>query len=511
MVEFLVIQTDYPVILGYPTLAAFNLVQINSTQISTGESGTEGANGLVATLLDKYSDLFNEDLSTGPADVEPMKIELVDSEQPLRPCKVRRQPVALQKTISEQVQKWLDQGVIRESNSPYNSGIVMAKKKDGSYRLCVDYRALNARTVPLPYPMHSIGTVFERVAGSKIFCKLDLANGFLQIPLDEDSAKWTAFSTEDNHFEFVRTPFGLRNSPLHFQRVMNRILGPLLHHGVEVFVDDNLVHADTEELLLERLEAVFGILRKYGLKLNSKKCVFMARSVEFLGHQLSEQGIAISPSRLESLRILPQPQTVHQLRQFLGSFNYVRDYLDNFATVAQPLFNMLGGKLSRQKHRGLVWNEETLSALEQVRALVDSVPLLTFVNPDLDLILETDASDSGVGGVLFQLDEQGQRRVISFVSRAFAGPSLRWSTSEKEAFAIYFCVTKLRHFLLGRKFTVRTDHRNLLFVVNSDIPKIQRWALRMQEYDMRIEHIAGTCCGGWAVSAQLVGRWNCCY
>jgi hypothetical protein len=222
--------------------------------------------------------------------------------------------------------------------------------------------------------MHSIGTVFERVAGSRVFCKLDLSSGFLQVPLEQESCRYTAFSTEDNHYEFLRTPFGLKNSPLHFQRVMNKVLSPVLHKGVEVFVDDNLVHAETEEDLLLLLEQVFKLLAHYGIRLNAKKCAFMVPKVEFLGHDLTANGVSVSPTRLEALRNLPQPQTVRQLRQFMGSFNYIRDYLKDFSIVAQPLFRLISGPGKGNKHRSLVWTQEALTALEQVRKLVDSVP-----------------------------------------------------------------------------------------------------------------------------------------
>jgi transposase InsO family protein len=309
--------------------------------------------------------------------------------------------------------------------------------------------------------------------------------------LTEQSRKFTAFSTADGHYEFLRMPFGLKNSPLHFQFVMNDVLRPLLHKGVEIYMDDNIVHAPTLEELTATLEQVFQLLQAHNLKLNRDKCFFGASSeIEFLGHIVSGDGIRISPGRVEAIQRLSKPTTTKELRRFLGTLNYVRDFLPNFSATAKPLYDLLGGPLARNKPLSN-WSEEHEDAFEATKALVNEATLLHFADPDRPLFLETDASDNGIGAVLYQKDEHGQKTVISYISKAFSGASLRWTTAEKEAFAAYFAITKLRHQLLGRTFTILSDHRNLIFMHSTSVPKILRWQLKLQEFDYNVVFIPG--------------------
>jgi hypothetical protein len=475
-VDFVVLNTTFDGILGYSAVKGLGLVTLNTLVSAPSIQG----------ILDEFADLFTDDISTA-AKVAPFSIELNESRPIFSPP--RRQPIFLQAVASEQVRSWLEQGVIRKSTSPFNNRVVMARKKDGSYRICLDFRALNQQTVPAPFPLPNIGSILERLRGSKYFCRLDLSSGFLQVPMAEGSIAFTAFSTEDGHFEFLRMPFGVTNAPLHFQAIMVDVLSSVLHNGVEDYMDDVLIHSPTYEGLCKSLCRVLELLRNRGLKLNKKKCLFGVQTIDFLGHTVSESGIAVCESRKESLSQIPDPTTVKQLRQLLGAWNYVRDHIPAFASVAAPLFALLAGRKTTKSHP-LVWTPQAREALSTLRSLINDVPLLHFVDPELPLYLETDASDIGIGAVLFQEDSDGKKKVIAYVSSAFRGPSLRWTVMEKEAFALYFAVNKLRHFLLGRRFVIRSDCKNLLFGT-SLIPKIQRWTLRLQEFDFEIQHIRG--------------------
>ena len=516
-VQLLVTESTIPMIMGYPTLQQLGLVQINATDFK---------NPLDA-LVDEFKDLFDNDLSTGAINVAPFRIETLDSRHSLTLARPRRQPLGMLNKIQKQIEEWLDNGIIRHSTSPYSSPIVMSQKKSGEYRLCIDYRALNKISVPLPYPMQHMGTILERVAGSKFFAKLDLSSGFLQIPMDEDSIPLTAFSTADGHYEFLRMPFGLRNAPLHFQAVMNKALQNLLHRNLEVYIDDNLIHAKTMESLVETLREVFTQLRRHGLKLNKTKCQLGVTEVEFLGHVVDSHGLRISPTRVESLLALQPPTNIKELRSFLGSTNYIRDFIDGYSVIAKPLYDMLGSTKTKGNKPLPAWSQSTLDSFNKIRELISESPTLYFVNNDLPIILECDASEKGIGAVLFQEQPQDptpsaqnmKKQVIAYVSKAFHGPSTRWSTSEKEAFAIYFSIRKLRHYLLGTPFTVRTDHRNLLFVSNSEVPKIQRWQMKLQEYQFKIEHIPGSknivadslsrlCASQEVASKELIERFH---
>jgi len=359
---------------------------------------------------------------------------------------------------------------------------------------------LNKMTIPIQYPLQNMGTILERIAGSKVFAKLDLSSGFLQIPMEENSIAYTAFSTADGHYEFKRMPFGLRNAPLHFQSVMNKILKPFLHRNLEVYIDDNLIHGRDTEELVRVLRDVFELLRQHGLKLNRKKCQFGVQEIEFLGHIVSSDGLRVSPNRIESILQLQPPKTIKELRSFLGTANYLRDFLEGFSIIAKPLYDILGSVKTKGNRPLPPWTEENLNSFNKVRDRIANVPPLYFLDNKLPIILECDASEKGIGAVLFQErtlhdglnSRKSQKQVVAFVSKAFTGSSTRWSTSEKEAFAIYFSIRKLRHFLLGNSFVVRTDHRNLLFVTNSEVPKIQRWQLKLQEFNFKTEYIPGS-------------------
>jgi transposase InsO family protein len=268
------------------------------------------------------------------------------------------------------------------------------------------------------------------------------------------------------------------------------VLGPVLHRGVEDYMDDVLIHSPTKEGLCKLLRSVLELLRARGLKLNKKKCLLGVDKVEFLGHTVSENGIAVSEDRKKSLLDIPTPSTVKQLRQLLGAWNYVREHISDFASIAAPLFALLVGKKTT-KSQPLVWTPQAVAALSALRSKMNDAPLLHFVDPERPLLLETDASDVGIGAVLFQQSPDGKRDVIAYVSKAFRGPSVNWTVMEKEAFALYFAVNKLRHYLLGRHFVIRTDCKNLLFGT-SNVPKIQRWTLRLQEFDYEIHHIKGS-------------------
>ena len=493
VIPFLVIDSTFRIILGYSALRKLKMISVECDEEDTPspESPPDDIPSGIGKLLKEYPDLFDGDLSLGAANVEPFSIEMEDpSAPPLRP-QFRRQPINLADSISDQVRAWLAHGIVQPSTSVFNSPIVMARKKNGTFRLCVDFRKLNERTRLMAFPMQHVGSLLERLRGSRYFIKLDLTSGFLQVPLTEDSSKFTAFSTSDGHYEFLRMPFGLKNSPLHFQHVMNDVLRPLLHKGVEIYMDDNIVHAPSLEELTATLEKVFQLLRAHNLKLNREKCFFGASSeIEFLGHVVSGEGVRISPSRIEAIQRLSKPTTTKELRRFLGTLNYVRDFLPNYSPTAKPLYDLLGGPLARNKPLA-DWSHVHDEAFDATKALVNEATLLHFAHPDLPLFLETDASDNGIGAVLYQTDEHGTKTVISYISKAFSGASTRWTTAEKEAFAAYFAITKLRHQLLGRTFTILSDHRNLIFMHSTTVPKILRWQLKLQEFDYRVEFIPG--------------------
>jgi len=465
-------------------------IHLKNLQISLPNSSTELDIRIptlemdILDLAEEFSDIFSENISDTSETLPKFKIQLEQNQQNPIHEPPRRLPIHLVDKANMQVEDWLQQGIIQPSNSSWSAPIVMVKKKTGDYRLCVDYRKLNLATKPLPFPMQIPASIFERLHGNKYFAKLDLANGFLQIPMDKESIPLTAFSTPDGLYEFTRLPFGLKNSPTFFQKVMSDILKPLLHKGVELYIDDNIIYGRTADEFLNRLRKVFQLLQSNGLRLKVSKCVYAATSLDFLGHTISSNGVALSKDRIAAIRDLPQPKSIKGLRSFLGSLNYVRDYIENYASKAKPLFDLL------RKGRHFIWKDIHQNAFEDLKNSAIKAPLLSFVQ-DGPLYLQTDASDIGIGAVLYQI-ENNKKIVISYLSKTFDDTQRNWPICEKEAFGIYHSVTKLSHFLLGRQFIIMTDHANLLFMQSATSPKIQRWRLRMGEYNYTVQHIKGS-------------------
>ena len=287
-------------------------------------------------LLNEYSDVFSKsDHDLGRTSVVTHQIPTGDT----APCRQRnyRQPYHLRQEAERQTQKLLEQGVIEESTSPWSSPVLMVPKKDGTYRFCVDFRKLNALTRWSDYPLPQVDETVEALAGAQMFSTLDLASGYWQVELDKADRCKTAFSTRDGRYQFVTMPMGLAGAPSTFQRLMDIILRGLQWHSVLVYLDDIVVYGRTFHEHQSRLADVFQRLRQAGLKLKPRKCTLAARSVLFLGHVVSGEGIATDPSKIEKVASWPTPQSVCDVRSFLGLANYYRRFVEGFSSIASPL------------------------------------------------------------------------------------------------------------------------------------------------------------------------------
>lgn len=451
----------------------------------------------IEQLLLQYEEVFDEKLPGEGAAVPKMRIDLLPNAK-LAQQPPRRLSPALRKVVNAEVQKLLDDGIIRPSLSPYASPIVVVPKKDGSYRMCVDYRLLNQATVPMKFPLQHSKALLERLAGQKVFGTLDLRSGFHQVPMHPESISLTAFVTPDGLFEYERMPFGLKNCPPFFQWVMTRVLNGLLDQCCQVFIDDIVVYGGNEEEFLANLQEVLERLKTFRFRVKRSKCFLGATSVEYLGHVVNGDGITLSDSRRQGLLSLQAPTSKAQLRSFLGLVNYFRDFVPRYATVAKPLTTLL----SKSQH--WQWAAAQQEAFECLKAGVVGAPLLHHMDYSKPIIVRTDASKFGVGGMLVQLVE-GQERPVSFCSKTLTATQQNWSTIEQEAYAIFYCLLHWQHYLLGHKFWVETDHRNLKYLHSGASPKLVRWKLRLQEFDYEVRHISGTsntvadglsrCCG----------------
>ena len=363
----------------------------------------------MSVLLENYADVF----TNGPND--PLgctrdtehSIDTGDS----RPTKQRpyRIPVHLQTVVNQQVADMLERGFIRSSTSPWSSPIVLAPKKDGNYRFCVDFRRVNSVTKKDAQPMPRIDDILDQLGGARCFSTLDLASGYWQVPLREEDREKTAFSVGVNHYEFTVMPFGLTNAPATFQRMMSTILKGV--KGCLVFLDDIIIFADTWEEHHPILEEVLGRIRAAGLKLKRKKCQFGKSSEKFLGLVVSAQGREPDPEKVKAVQDFPTPTSASEVRCFLGMASYYRRFVNNFTSIAASLHDLTKGQPE------FCWSPQADKAFTTLKHYLCSTPVLALPNFFTPFTIYTDASDVGLGAVLAQ--RIGSREhVIAYASRA---------------------------------------------------------------------------------------------
>ncbi len=390
-----------------------------------------------------------------------------------RPIKQRPRRLPLQQREDERalVQEMLDRKVITPSSSPWASPIVLVKKKDGTWRFCVDYRKLNEVTIKDSFGVARIDDSLDTLGGAKWFSTLDLQSGYWQVEMDEDSKEKTAFITSTSGlYQFERMPFGLCNSPATFERLMEQVLTGLHWEICLVYLDDIIVYGTSFEDQLERLKSVFGRLRYANLKLSPKKCNLFKKEVSYLGHVVSRNGIAPDPGKIRSIQTWPQPTTVTEVRSFLGLCSYYRRFIQSFSAIAKPLHQLT------EKNRKFEWTEECEEAFYLLKTKLMSAPILAYPNSSDPYILDTDASQFGVGAVLSQL-QQGEEKVVAYYSRTLTKPERRYCVTRKELLAIVQGVKQFHHYIYGTEFTVRTDHNALKWLMRFKYPSGQtaRW------------------------------------
>lgn len=389
--------------------------------------------------------------------------------------------------IRDMVDELLENGIIRESSSPYASPALLVNKKNGEKRLCIDYRALNKITIKDKYPMPRIEDLIDRLQGCKFFTSLDLKSGYYQIKMAEESIQKTAFITEDGHYEFMRLPFGLANAPSCFQNMMNKVIGNLRFGKIIIYLDDILIISESAEENLVLLEKVLKIFKDNGLTLNLKKCHFLKTSIEFLGYKIDSEGLKPSENKIKAVREFPIPKTVHQLRQFLGLISYFRKFIRNCALLSSPLTKLL------KKDQPWTWNSEHDLAFSTLKDSLTSQNVLTLFNPEKECVLYTDASREGLAGILMQVTDDGEKP-IHYYSRQTTEDEKKYHSFELELLAVVQSLAKFRQYLLGTHFRLVTDCNAVRYALTKKdiIPRIARWVLSTQEFSYDIVHREGT-------------------
>ena len=387
-----------------------------------------------------------------------------------------------------QVQQMLSSGVIRPSNSPWASPVVMVKKKDGSLRFCVDFRQLNAATIKDTHPIPRIDDLFDALHGARWFSTLDLKSGYWQVPIQEQDKEKNAFRTSSGQlFESNQVLFGLCNAPATFSRLMDRVLAGLHWETCLFYLDDIIVFAATWEEHLARLRQVFERLRHAQLKLGSREMyICLLREVSYLGHRVTSEGLLPDPTLLMAIRGIGTPKNATEVRSFLGLAGYYRRYVKNFAAIAGPLHTLT------RKDAVFHWSPECQQAFDRLKTLLTTSPITAFPDFNLPFWLYTDASTTGLGAILAQVQE-GKERIICCASRSLEQAEKAYPATNLECLVIVWAVAKFRPYLMSMSFEVYTDHYALqwLKTMLTGSALLHRWLVALEEYDFTVRHRPG--------------------
>ena len=398
----------------------------------------------------------------------------------------------------------LHDDVIEPSRAAWSSPIVIVKKKDGGKRFCVDYRKLNHFTVKDSYPLPKIDEAIDSLSGSAYFCTLDLASGYWQVPMDDDSMDKTTFCCRKGLFRYKVMPFGLCNAPATFERLMEVLLAGLNWKRCLIYIDDLLIFGATYQACLANLQEVLSKLKEANLKVKPKKCFLFQEEVAYLGHIVSRHGVKPNPDNTARVRLWPAPTTVKDVRQFLGLCSYYRRWIPGFATIAAPLHNLT------KKEVPFTWCNQCEAAMQQLKDLLCDAPILAYPNRYGTFVLDTDASNFGIGAVLSQ--NQGKtERPISYASRSLSRTQRAYCTTHRELLAVYKFLKYFRHYLANTKFIIRTDHASLTWLMNFKDPEhmMARWISVIDTYDKVLEHRAGKKHGNADALSRVTVRRRC--
>lgn len=479
-------DTDRPILLGEDFLNAFGfkLMQVNSVSSNSYQS-------MIDKLKSEFSDVFKEGL--GKYLLSKVHLEVKPNTMPIF-HKPRPVPLAWKPVVEQKLKDLCDTGMLEPvTNSDWGTPIVPVLKptREIELRICGDFSVtINKSIVDFKYPLPNIEEIFASLQGGQLFTKLDLANAYNQLELDEESQLLCTLSTHVGLFKVLRLPYGVKVAGAIFQKTIEMLLQGI--PNCMNFMDDIVITGPNLHSHIETLRKVLAKLKSVGLRLNGDKCKFFAKEITYLGHTIDKNGLRKNDSNIESVLNAPVPSNVSELRAFIGMVNYCSKFIHNFAKKMEPLYQLL------RKDTVFKWNTSANNAYLLLKKEVTSDQVLVHFDPKKPIVVTTDACDTAVAGICSHEFPDGSLRPIAFVSRSLTKSERNYSTIQKEALAIVFTVRKLNQYLLGREFILQTDHKPLIsiFGENKGIPimaaaRMQRWAFILSAFNFKIKHVKG--------------------
>ncbi|CAG8591515.1 5232_t:CDS:1, partial [Paraglomus occultum] len=498
-----------------PIKRVFKIMQANGREISNGQKEQ------LSKLLAGYADIFRQesnDINTTVNHTEHF-IRLTDY-TPIHEAN-RVMPPVKKQFLKAEIEQMLKTGVISESppSVPWGFQVVIVQKKDGSLRLCVDYRRLNQVTIKDGYPLPRIEDIISRMGKAKYFTSLDLASGYWQVPMAKDSKEFTTFICPYGQYYFNVMPFGLTNAPATFQRMMNKTLRGLVENFCEVYLDDILIYSETFEDHLQHIKAVMERLNEHGLKLKQKKCHFAQLETEYLGFILSDGAQKPAPRIIEAIQNFPEPELgkrvqLKTIQSYLGLCNFYRKFIHKYQDIVSTLSELLkeyietrtphptrkGRWIKKKEKNDRIWKEKHHEAFQELKSVFQKTIeeggiRLAYPIPGREYIIRTDASDAGIGAALLQRTPEGDELPIMYAHRVYHGAEPYYCMTDKEALAVREAVKKwFSHYVWGTKFKVYTDHAPLLSAFKNrplDSIRLGLWIEELTGFDFELIHVPG--------------------
>ena len=443
-------------------------------------------NAKLKDIIQRNRNVFMADAwDIGCTDI--IKHKIVTKGEPIK-IKPYRQPMNLEEKIDAAIKNLYENKIIKKCNSQWNTPLICVwKKEKKDIRLCLDFRRLNAITERQAFPMPNVEEMLDKLESAKYFSSIDLGNAYYQVELEEESKEKTAFSTKTGQYCFNRMPFGIAAAPGTFQELMIKVLNGM--KNALVYLDDILIYTTNLEEHYLALNEVIQRIGRAGLKINPEKCHLLKKEVKFLGHIINKDGIKTDPAKIEAIKSFERPKCLKNLRSFLGICNYYRRFIKEYAKKSRALEEMCG-----KTNEKLIWSDNCNKAFEDMKNALTESPILAFPDFKKEFILDTDASFDTIGAVLSQRGSDGKERVVAYGSHAMNPHERGYCITRKELLAIYYFCNHFNHYLYGKRFTLRTDHKAITFMMTTKKPitaQFQTWINYLSSLDIQMEFRKG--------------------